>query len=187
MPNWCDQDLYITGPKKERDRFIEAARVRDEDDTIDVEYGILTGLFPSPKELISIHSGFNTVDGVEVNEWREIDGKIIPLTAEEQLDLMKKYGALNWYDWQIQNWGTKWGDCETVLTEHGDRRTTFSFETAWSPMTAGLMKISELFPKLKFKLNFFESGMGFRGTDVIKNGEQIDGKYYDNYRGGRGG
>lgn len=42
----------------------------------------------------------------------------------------------NWYDWNINNWGTKW-DISTIDWERQDEHTIWiSFESAWAPPTA---------------------------------------------------
>lgn len=38
-----------------------------------------------------------------------------------------KYGKKNWYDWSIENWGTKWNACDSNV-----QGNTVYFETAWS-------------------------------------------------------
>jgi len=37
----------------------------------------------------------------------------------------------NWYDWSVQNWGTKW-DAYSVEVEMDDGLLTLRFQTAWS-------------------------------------------------------
>lgn len=43
-------------------------------------------------------------------------------------NLVKKYGADNWYDWSLNNWGCKW-DANSERVEDGDYE--FRFETPW--------------------------------------------------------
>ena len=42
----------------------------------------------------------------------------------------EKYGKNNWYDWSIDNWGTKWNACNTEV-EQRDGTLMYRFETAW--------------------------------------------------------
>ena len=41
----------------------------------------------------------------------------------------EKYGKNNWYDWSIDNWGTKWNACNTEV-EQRDGTLMYRFETA---------------------------------------------------------
>lgn len=62
-------------------------------------------------------------------------------------------------------WGTKsdaddYGSCHvTIETDH----IFISFDTAWTPPTPVIEKLSELFPKLQFQLFYMEEGSGFTG------------------------
>ena len=78
--------------------------------------------------------------------------------------LMEEYGVLTWYDWNVQNWGTKWG---THLEEDGievdQYNLRFWCETAWSPPNELLQFIAN-----KYKVNvecFYEiEGYGDDGV-----------------------
>jgi hypothetical protein len=76
------------------------------------------------------------------------------------------------YQWCIDNWGCKWGDCSTRFTEHYDGEVTylqFDYETPWGP--ANFTKISDLFPSLSFVITFEEGGMGFCGSEAYYGGD----------------
>lgn len=47
----------------------------------------------------------------------------------EYPELNEKYGANDWYEWTIQNWGTKWGTYDTHIVREGDR-LILTFSTA---------------------------------------------------------
>ena len=82
--------------------------------------------------------------------------KVIPPPANmfrENLGLDDKErcareGIPTWYDWQIENWGTKWNACsneDVVIEKLSDRLTTatYRFLTAWDaprPVIAAIIK-----------------------------------------------
>ena len=50
-------------------------------------------------------------------------------------DDREKYGKDNWYDWSIDNWGTKW-DIDEAYPQLEDDNTLFvMLQTAWAPPT----------------------------------------------------
>lgn len=50
--------------------------------------------------------------------------------AENVLHNVLHYGATNWYDWSIHNWGSKWNANNTYVDE---TERSIYWETAWSP------------------------------------------------------
>ena len=42
----------------------------------------------------------------------------------------EKHGKNNWYDWSIENWGTKWNSVDTRVEENGST-LSYNFMTAW--------------------------------------------------------
>lgn len=53
-----------------------------------------------------------------------------------------KYGAITWYEWCHEHWGTKWNafDCSVKLEQD---YTELKFTTAWTPPKAWLRKLSK--------------------------------------------
>ena len=89
------------------------------------------------------------------------------------------YGKNNWYDWSIENWGTKWNSLDAEV--HSNE---IYFQTAWSPCIPVIAALSKKFPTMYFTYTFYEPGIGFCGKRVYKNGELIfsyDGDYAENY------
>ena len=79
MPNWCSNSISIQGPTDK----IRTIWHRANDS---VEYsGLLNAMVEMPEEL---------------------RGTTSPGDPDEVLQ--EKYGASNWYDWRVSNWGTKW-------------------------------------------------------------------------------
>jgi hypothetical protein len=89
-----------------------------------------------------------------------------------------------WYNWRLENWGTKWDLSEQeqrevadqLISESADFQATFM--TAWSPPLQAIAALSEMFPNDQFTLDYFESGCWFAGTAIISEG-QIDDSQVD--------
>ena len=89
---------------------------------------------------------FNLIKGeYEDGEDRPIDfEKIIPMpdyiyTGNLGMAEREKYGKNNWYDWSIENWGTKWNACSP--NRYGN---SLEFNTAWGFAEPIMSKLAEL-------------------------------------------
>jgi hypothetical protein len=82
-------------------------------------------------------------------------------------------GTENWYDWSLEHWGCKWGDCHTQIVEDDEDSIVLTFYTAWTPPEAAIQTISGMFPELVFTLTYDEPGMCFLGTCVFRNGKLV--------------
>jgi hypothetical protein len=81
-----------------------------------------------------------------------------------------------WYDWSVENWGTKWNCYEQEHSHNG-----FQFWTAWSTPLEVLESLSDAFPDVKITVQYADENLGYNcGTYVLQNGsiiEQEDGDY----------
>ena len=140
----------------------------------------LQSFFPMPIELIGTTSPARIVSQDELNEWKrklengelsEWEKDSRPITKEESADLIKKFGANNWYDWHTHNWGTKW-DCYDILVESDN---TIQFNTAWSTPVRAMIRLSELFPDVQIEVRYADEDFGSNvGTYTLLNGEIED-------------
>ena len=69
----------------------------------------------------------------------------------------------DWYDWSLNNWGTKWDACEPNICHNDIDYFAVSFESAWSPPITWIENIMQDFPDLSFTLEYEEPGMCFGG------------------------
>ena len=53
-------------------------------------------------------------------------------------------GRPNWYDWQIENWGTKWNAYDESVVERDDHNVVIQFDTAWSPPEPVIERLREM-------------------------------------------
>jgi hypothetical protein len=165
MPNWCINDLYIIAKKKGHlAKFCAKAGLKK----AKPEFS-LARLYPEPD-----------YDKVEVKPtFPMIDGSNEPVSSSRA-----------WWDWRIQNWGTKWDigilEVDVVYSEFdihaGQGRdgkvkvershyALISFNTAWSPPESALIKIGKDYPEIAFALQYSEPGCDFEGELVIVDGE----------------
>lgn len=131
---------------------------------------------PMPDELQGTSSPAKVVTEQELQEWKrkvengelsEWEKEYRPITKEEQWELKGKYGADNWYDWHIHNWGTKW-DC---YSHRGESESSIIFETAWSTPIRALLKLSELYPDIQIDVRYADEDFGSNvGTYTLLDG-----------------
>jgi len=84
------------------------------------------------------------------------------LGDKERAECEKK-GIANWYDWQIENWDTKWNACDVTSEEEtfsdGKWTTlTYQFNTAWSPPLKVIDALKEKFPDLEISGGYVHEG-----------------------------
>lgn len=159
MPNWCINSLRVSG---ESEKSLTSFR-----DWLGEDGFKLNKIDQMPIELE------NTISPVQKGQ--EAQAKI----------LSEKYGASNWYEWKVKNWGTKW-DVEADVDDQ-DSLIFINFDSAWAPPTAAITKLGKLFPDLHFTLTYQEGGMCFAGRLTV-DGDDVDdfcidgGKNRDDYQ-----
>ena len=166
MPNHCTNHLTVSGDAKEIKRFHEAITAGERQEY--EQFRILDNLFPTPQELN------NTVKGFSAN------GGQNPENEQKRKANIEKFGTADWYDWNCENYGSKWSDFEGIFGEITDTEINATFVSAWSPIGEGIRNVSKQFPTLNFILTYDEGGMAFCGGYAIRNGEflaDIDGEY----------
>ena len=93
----------------------------------------------------------------------------------------------SWYDWCINNWGTKWEPDDYYYepsVEMDEETLSFNFHTAWSPPIQWLEAVSKKYPDLHFELRFAGEGGDFSGYALYENGDLQEeregqcGEYY---------
>lgn len=165
MPNHCTNNLTITGNKDEIKRF-HTAIIQGEKQEWE-QFRILDNLLPAPEDLRVTPKGY-----FPENEQEQIK-------QQHERNLFK-YGYKDWYDWNCNNYGSKWSDYEGSFSSIGDEYLMLSFNSAWSSLHIGIENVSKQFPTLNFLLSWHEGGMAFLGGASIRNGETlqlIEGDY----------
>ena len=145
MPNWCDNQITITGPNSVIDKIEEIVKTEDTHENT----GLLNFFKPMPKEL---------------------EGTTSPSSSAKKPQPMVE-GFDNWYDWRVENWGTKWELCEfygvdrQCLTEQteGESTISFGFSSAWAPPIGAYEKFLEKNSDCFIRAYYYEGGCDFMG------------------------
>ena len=83
-------------------------------------------------------------------------------------------GDKNWYDWSIDNWGTKWNAYGYDYLPH--KEDAIVFNTAWSAVPQIIAKLSEASPEVTMDYCWADEDFGSNtGRLQFKNGEVIEG------------
>ena len=153
MPNWCDNTITLKHSDPTMIKRAHDALERGE---------FLNEFHPVPPDL-KIVAG-----RVGDDETAEQQALVLQENANRA-----KYGYTNWYDWCVNEWGTKWdvGD-EGSATLNEDGSLTASFNSAWAPPIEAYRMLEDL--GFEIKAYYFEGGMMFAG--IYEDG---DDDYYE--------
>ena len=142
MPNWCNNNIKIEGPKD---------KIKDIWDRVqaDEDKGFFQHFVPMPKEL---------------------EGTTSPSSSAKKPQPMIE-GFDCWYDWRVHNWGTKWELCEFYGVDRqyhseqneGESTISFGFSSAWAPPIGAYEKFLEDNSNCFIKAYYYEGGCDFMG------------------------
>jgi hypothetical protein len=96
--------------------------------------------------------------------WAEVNRPHGLAVAKRVMEIERTTGYRNWYDWQLINWGCKWG-CAGFVWQSDDQ-TAFLMSTPWSAPVPIFKKLVELFPTLTFACHFVEECDGIDETET---------------------
>ena len=144
MPNWCDNQITITGPNSVIDKIEKIVKAEDTHENT----GLLNFFHPMPKQL---------------------EGTTSPSSSADKPQPMVE-GFDNWYDWRVENWSTKWEVCEFYgmdrqpLNDSLDESTiSFAFSSAWAPPINAYEKFLENNSNCFIRAYYYEGGCDFMG------------------------
>ena len=176
MPNYVKNILSFDGDPVQVDRLFST--IQGENGPMD-----FNKLIPMPSEL-EIESGSRTAAGfkkyMEFVADTGFSTEMEPayLTAHPEIDReewdlgkqtyqnIQKYGCPTWYEWRIQNWGTKWNASGAEVLDG-----RLSFLTAWNAPKQILEKLSQMFPSITIHHVWADEDIGHNcGDRTYKNG-----------------
>jgi hypothetical protein len=143
MPNWCNNYLVLEHDDPE---MITRARKAFN------EGKLLNEFAPVPQALQIVAGRVGADDEPEQIKLHE-----------QTMHNLSTYGYANWYDWCVNEWGTKWdvGGEGDQSSQDSPTDVRMNFDSAWAPPIAAMEKFQDL--GFKVKLIYWESGMCFCG------------------------
>ena len=168
MPNWVTNRIDFSGKKEDIEKVLNAIKgdenefdfnklipmpeelniLSSSDNELGIIYYISNKLTVPFEELDKKYLKY--VNNMFSPNWaREIYDNRMPknkLELDKLYELGKvccsnidKYGHIDWYNWRINNWGTKWNACDEYVDDD-----VLEFNTAWSCPLPILDKLAEL-------------------------------------------
>ena len=144
MPNWCNNRVSIYHEDRSKvEALVEAIK----------EGNFCKSIVPIPEDL------------------QIVAGRVGDDTNPEQIELerrtkenLEKYGVANWYDFCVNNWGTKWDvdpydPADVKVNEYGILE--FGFDSAWAPPCGIYEALVE--KGFEVEATYYEPGMAFVG------------------------
>ncbi len=141
MPNWCSNGITLT--HEDPEMIQRAAKALQE--------GTFLNEFVPVPESLHIVAGRVGDDN---------DPKQIELEAQEKSNL-EKHGYATWYDFCVNEWGTKWDVQSDNIQITTPNSLTAGFDSAWSPPCAAYEKLMDL--GFEVEAFYYEPGMGYVG------------------------
>lgn len=178
MPNWTHNTLQVSGNKEILADFIsKTIKIATPEDYDSKGRFTFNELHPIPKALQGNYSPLPKIGEETEEEYRA------------RMDENKRlYGAEDWYNWCIHNWGTKWNACHSQIEEIEEEYLCVVFDTAWSPALDWFYKVIPMYPELDFDLIFDMEGDSHCGKLEGRNGEwdlELGELYYTDEDGKR--
>jgi len=160
MPNhcYCTIQVYTEKDKKILKKIVKLDR------------GLAEFILPMPEALLytSSPSRIITEKEYKAQEKKRKTEKIwnAGITLPMSNEFKSKYGDDDWYNWALNNWGTKWGCYESETDPDGK---TLRFTTAWSPLDMSILEeFAKLVPNFLYS---YEEETGWGGWMDFEDGE----------------
>jgi hypothetical protein len=218
MPNWCVNQVDITGDQSEVDKLIAFVKGEEAFDFAKIVPPPASDIYPASdtqndfqcgckKEWITTkeavgepftdgfvsHEGYWAVNGVAIEKQvlgndtiKDFVGAAfggVDVCPEHKVPQISSHPDW-WYNWNCANWGTKWNASDVWHDRSDDSnavvegKTSYGFDTAWSPAEPVVRALSEKFPTLTIAHRYCEGGMGYAGEAMYRGGDEIARQEY---------
>ncbi len=176
MPNHVTSFVQITGTQADKAAFLSRHIVDEQ-----FEFNTIT---PMPDGMRDLNPHMGLVERAKAalglckfdhgligplelsNVTRTIQDKIKPEDIDTLITMIccyRDHGHMYWYDWALENWGTKWGAYNLRDMQETETGIEFRVDTAWSFPTGIFDKLAAEHPNLVFDITCYDEGSNFAG------------------------
>lgn len=96
------------------------------------------------------------------------------LTKDVAGKLLAEYGALHWYDWKPNNWGTKWNAYDAERTAPD----TIKFDTAWAHPGPVILALAAKFPDTEIVVKYADEDLGHNYGEYTITDAEVVQRYF---------
>lgn len=126
-------------------------------------YLMTTGNENMVDELLSYPQRFSMDVYKDKTEKELFDYKVL---GEKIFNIALQCGSIDWYDWRIRNWGTKWNAYETDIDSCCDGSVELYFYTANHGAIPVIKKLVEMFHNLEFIYKYADEDFPYNCGEV---------------------
>jgi len=189
MPNYVTNILHVHGDNPEEvfdfirgeedGQLFDFNKVIERPECLDISAVSVFAVDPVENERLMRHY-------CEQNNWGLTEEQLQERIAKDNKQIaiylknIEETGYRSWYDWSIDNWGTKWNACD-ARDNGGD---SIIFDTAWATPEPVIKTLSEKFPEYTFEVEYADEDIGCNcGEYTYENGEIIGEVTYSGKHG----
>jgi len=182
MPNWCSNRLEIEfNTKGQLEAFLQLLENGEDSNQFDFDLFV-----PCPRVIRNISTTYLPVRNRQSMQTLSYSDprKKMPGRRGETLSfsihwrdaerLQKRFGVTNWYDWNLERWGTKWNASDAVVHDVSGTSVAVYFDTAWGPPEPVIDAMAKMFPSARIEFSYMETGCDFGGFIVYRDGARSE-------------
>jgi hypothetical protein len=148
MPNDCYNKISISGDEK------DIAKVKKL-------------LSKGKRETANVFNFANIIEEPDWDKTPNEDGEL-PVVEKTEAFKFRKFPSSDkhddrWYNWRVENWGTKWNSYDCDLVEEDSDSLEYVFYTAWSPPCPVIEALRNKFPEVYISAFYDEPAMELAG------------------------
>lgn len=185
MPNWAMNELEVEAPNE---TLLHNFLAKMESAAKDDEVLSFQSILPMPEILEDTIAPFKNIEEVEKQifratgehltiqnfeqKYKNQHSDIHKIISEHKLGLVafEETGFYDWYSWQYEKWGVKWGCQNSTIDVFEENKCLYNFDTPWGSPISWLLYVSYLYPEFKFIHKCADPSMNTHVEHYLENG-----------------